>query len=250
MLAMVMVGLLVGEASSPTESHVAEQLLREALAAHGGQEPASTLRFALMRGTWSFLYRGQVVKTESFELHAGPSGKLRAHFSGPKGERMLVTNGEVGWVRRGSELRALPRLEIENRLFELNPILGLFNRYLMGRLRLPWDPQDDEENDVKRIRLYLEPSARQQERGHLRPLRRMYEVQLDRHSGRVSKLVAFHPDDSFFSAPMETLSYRYGDFRTVGKLLARIDHRFGNEGDFGRPERFSESFAIDPVQVE
>ena len=33
-------------------------------------------------------------------------------------------------------------------------------------------------------------------------------------------------------------------------ILARIDHRFGNEGDFGRPERFSESFAIDPVQVE
>ena len=33
-------------------------------------------------------------------------------------------------------------------------------------------------------------------------------------------------------------------------LLARIDHRFGNEGDFGRPERFSESFSIDPVQVE
>ena len=32
--------------------------------------------------------------------------------------------------------------------------------------------------------------------------------------------------------------------------LARIDHRFGNEGDFGRPERFSESFSIDPVQVE
>ncbi len=32
--------------------------------------------------------------------------------------------------------------------------------------------------------------------------------------------------------------------------LARIDHRFGNEGNFGRPERFSESFAIDPVQVE
>ena len=32
--------------------------------------------------------------------------------------------------------------------------------------------------------------------------------------------------------------------------LARIDHRFGNEGDFGRPERFSESCAIDPVQVE
>ena len=32
--------------------------------------------------------------------------------------------------------------------------------------------------------------------------------------------------------------------------LARIDHRFENEGDFGRPERFSESFAIDPVQVE
>ena len=35
-----------------------------------------------------------------------------------------------------------------------------------------------------------------------------------------------------------------------GTNLARIDHRFGNEGDFGRPERFSESFAIDPVQVE
>ena len=36
----------------------------------------------------------------------------------------------------------------------------------------------------------------------------------------------------------------------VGGILTRIDHRFGNEGDFGRPERFSESFAIDPVQVE
>ena len=224
MLAVVLFGLLLGEASSPTESDVAEQLLRESLAAHGGQAPASTLHFAVMRGTWSFLYRGQVVKTESFELHAGPSGKLRAHFSGPRGERMLVTNGEVGWVRRGSELRALPRFEIENRLFELNPILGLFNRYLMGRLSFPWGPQDDEENDVKRIRLYLEPSPGQKGRGHLRPLRRMYEVQLDRHSGRVSKLVAFHPDDSF-SSPMETLSYRYGDFRTVGKLLACIDHR-------------------------
>ena len=33
-------------------------------------------------------------------------------------------------------------------------------------------------------------------------------------------------------------------------VLTRIDHRFGNEGDFGRPERFSESFSIDPVQVE
>ena len=52
-----------------------------------------------------------------------------------------------------------------------------------------------------------------------------------------------------------------GGFKGVGKRLwnkeadvsselARIDHRFGNEGDFGRPERFSESFAIDPVQVE
>ncbi len=39
-------------------------------------------------------------------------------------------------------------------------------------------------------------------------------------------------------------------FDILGKGLARIDHRFGNEGDFGRPERFSESFAIDPVQVE
>ena len=29
-----------------------------------------------------------------------------------------------------------------------------------------------------------------------------------------------------------------------------VCHRFGNEGDFGRPERFSESFAIDSVQVE
>ena len=37
---------------------------------------------------------------------------------------------------------------------------------------------------------------------------------------------------------------------TANIQLARIDHRFGNEGDFGRPERFSESFAIDPVQVE
>ncbi len=85
MLAMVFSGLLLGEASLPPESDRAEELLREALAAHGGQAPASTLRFALMRGTWSFLYRGQVVKTESFELHAGPAGKLRAHFSGAGG---------------------------------------------------------------------------------------------------------------------------------------------------------------------
>ena len=45
-----------------------------------------------------------------------------------------------------------------------------------------------------------------------------------------------------------------GELRTLSDPdeddLARIDHRFGNEGDFGRPERFSESFAIDPVQVE
>ena len=41
-----------------------------------------------------------------------------------------------------------------------------------------------------------------------------------------------------------------GDQGVVDKVLTRIDHRFGNEGDFGRPERFSESFAIDPVQVE
>ena len=36
----------------------------------------------------------------------------------------------------------------------------------------------------------------------------------------------------------------------IEAALTRIDHRFGNEGDFGRPERFSESFSIDPVQVE
>ena len=47
---------------------------------------------------------------------------------------------------------------------------------------------------------------------------------------------------SFSSGASEVLSVR--------EELARIDHRFGNEGDFGRPERFSESFAIDPVQVE
>ncbi len=227
---MVLFGLFPSEESFPIESGLAEQLLREALAAHGGQAPASTLRFALMGGTWSFLYRGRVVKTESFELHAGSSGEVRAHFSGPEGERMLVTNGEVGWVRRGSELGALPRFEIENRLFELNPILGLFNRYLMGRLRFPWDPQDDEENEVKRIRLYLEPSSPQEGRGPLRPLRRMYEVQLDRHSGRVSKLVAFYQADSFFSSPMETLSYRYADFRTVGELVVPFQIEIHNQG--------------------
>ena len=37
MLAMVLFGVILGEASSPTESDVAEQLLREALEAHGGQ---------------------------------------------------------------------------------------------------------------------------------------------------------------------------------------------------------------------
>ena len=59
-----------------------------------------------------------------------------------------------------------------------------------------------------------------------------------------------HCADVYFEAD-------FGDGRTVHirtrvplKALARIDHRFGNEGDFGRPERFSESFAIDPVQVE
>ena len=41
-----------------------------------------------------------------------------------------------------------------------------------------------------------------------------------------------------------------GFWSGLATALARIDHRFGNEGDFGRPERFSESFAIDPVQVE
>ena len=43
---------------------------------------------------------------------------------------------------------------------------------------------------------------------------------------------------------------RLVDLIRPSTALARIDHRFGNEGDFGRPERFSESFAIDPVQVE
>ncbi len=66
MLATVFSGLLLGEAPLPAESDRAEQLLREALAAHGGQAPASTLRFALMRGTWSFLYRGQVVVGSKF----------------------------------------------------------------------------------------------------------------------------------------------------------------------------------------
>ena len=230
MLVKLLLAFLPGEASSLTESDVAEQLLRGALAAHGGKEPASTLRFVLMRGTWSFLYRGQVVRTESFQLHAGPSGRLRAHFSGPKGERLLVTNGEVGWVRRGSELRSLPRLAIENRLFELNPILGILNRYLMGRLSLPWDPEDDEENDVKRLRLYLEPSPSRQGSGPGGSPRRLYEVQLDRHSGRVSRLVAFHPADAFFSSPMETLSYRYGDFRTVGRLLVPFRIEIYNQG--------------------
>ena len=41
-----------------------------------------------------------------------------------------------------------------------------------------------------------------------------------------------------------------GNLPRLRECLTRIDHRFGNEGDFGRPERFSESFAIDPVQVE
>ncbi len=44
--------------------------------------------------------------------------------------------------------------------------------------------------------------------------------------------------------------YQSADKAEIEKDLARIDHRFGNEGDFGRPERFSESFSIDPVQVE
>ena len=43
---------------------------------------------------------------------------------------------------------------------------------------------------------------------------------------------------------------RQKEYYRKSQSLARIDHRFGNEGDCGRPERFSESFAIDPVQVE
>ena len=71
----------------------------------------------------------------------------------------------------------------------------------------------------------------------------------------------------FISAPISICVMEDGEFRLVNPqfqrytgyneeelfgtdALARIDHRFGNEGDFGRPERFSESFAIDPVQVE
>ena len=46
------------------------------------------------------------------------------------------------------------------------------------------------------------------------------------------------------------LTLNSGTCQPSRECLARIDHRFGNEGDFGRPERFSESFAIDPVQVE
>ena len=41
--------------------------------------------------------------------------------------------------------------------------------------------------------------------------------------------------------------------RALGALsenLAPLFHRFENQGDFGRPERFSESFDVDPVQVE
>ena len=51
------------------------------------------------------------------------------------------------------------------------------------------------------------------------------------------------------SATMSTHT-GHGLVTDTASTLARIDHRFGNEGDFGRPERFSESFAIDPVQVE
>ena len=52
--------------------------------------------------------------------------------------------------------------------------------------------------------------------------------------------------------PLETMTLAEGwpELTAEFQGLARIDHRFGNEGDFGRPERFSESFAIDPVQVE
>ena len=49
---------------------------------------------------------------------------------------------------------------------------------------------------------------------------------------------------------LDRLSRSLKDLMDLVSQLARIDHRFGNEGDFGRPERFSESFAIDPVQVE
>ena len=52
--------------------------------------------------------------------------------------------------------------------------------------------------------------------------------------------------------PLETMTLAEGwpELTAEFQGLARIDHRFGNEGDFGRQERFSESFAIDPVQVE
>ena len=57
-------------------------------------------------------------------------------------------------------------------------------------------------------------------------------------------------DDRERSNEVRLLSQGSFEVRRSFWILARIDHRFGNEGDFGRPERFSESFAIDPVQVE
>ena len=69
------------------------------------------------------------------------------------------------------------------------------------------------------------------------------------------KWTAYHR--LYFSVVPHYAACSYGPLITdptllsaVCEYLARIDHRFGNEGDFGRPERFSESFAIDPVQVE
>ena len=67
--------------------------------------------------------------------------------------------------------------------------------------------------------------------------------------GRPESRDKFHPPTLEFEEELDEKELFERAMEGV-RPLARIDHRFGNEGDFGRPERFSESFAIDPVQVE
>ena len=72
--------------------------------------------------------------------------------------------------------------------------------------------------------------------------------------GALKKFPATVQDQVGFALYQAQAGLKHRDVKPLKGLgapvLARIDHRFGNEGDFGRPERFSESFSIDPVQVE
>lgn len=207
------------------ESGRARRLLLAALKVHGGESAVRALQFVRMRGTWLFVDRGQVIRQEEFGLHAGSCGNLRAHFCGPRGDRQLVAGPGWAWVWCGPDRRALPVWAVRHGLFELNPNLGLFNPYLEGRLRLPWDPRVDETGRATRLCCCLGSPTRS---AAGRAVQGLVEVRLEGPSLRVSGLAVFRAANSFLSAPVETLSFSYADFRCVDRLLVPFRIRIRN----------------------